>query len=546
MKLPQRALEYGQAPSGRLEPRDYFVPAPASVDSIAVYGPFLQFASHITSFFQDGNGPNTMAASRTASRAILPLRNALNASRSTGRAAVAAVVSSRSITTNSTRPQHGEVKAKTFFNSSFVQQRRAESSSALPAPPMHTEANPGRTALYDLHLDHGAKMVPFGGYSMPVQYSDLSVGESHAWTREKASLFDVGHMVQYHVEGPGAEAFLETLTPAGLKELPVGQSTLSTLLLPKTGGIGDDCIITRLEGGPKHLFYMVTNAGCREKDYKYLSEAIANWDNTVNPVVSLRHLEADKQPYGLIALQGPLSSEILQSALAPNCKVDLSKWYFGNLKYITVDLPSGESLPIVASRGGYTGEDGFELSINPSQTVEVTKFLLEVGTPDRLRFAGLGARDSLRLEAGMCLYGHDLDDTTTPVEAALGWIIPKSRRSGDRANFNGAETIVPQALPKKEGGVGVTRRRVGFIVEGAPAREGAEVMDKDGQVIGRITSGCPSPTLKKNIAMGYIKDGQHKAGTEVQVKVRGKARKAVVSKMPFVPAKYHKEALSPA
>lgn len=420
-----------------------------------------------------------MAASRTASRAVLPLRNALSASRNTGRAAaVAAAVSYRSITTKSTRPQHGEVKAKTFFNSSFVQQRRAESSSASPAPQMYTESSPGRTALYDLHLEHGAKMVPFGGYSMPVQYSDLSVGESHAWTREKASLFDVGHMVQYHVEGPGAEAFLESLTPSGLKELPVGQSTLSTLLLPQTGGIGDDCIITRLEAGPKHLFYMVTNAGCREKDYKYLSSAISNWDNTVNPVVSLRHLEADKQPYGLIALQGPLSGEILQSALAPNCKVDLSKWYFGNLKYITLNLPSGESLPIVASRGGYTGEDGFELSIHPSQTVEVTKFLLETGTPDRLRFAGLGARDSLRLEAGMCLYGHDLDDTTTPVEAALSWIIPKSRRSGERANFNGAETIVPQITPKKEGGVGVTRRRVGFVVEGAPAREGAEVMDK--------------------------------------------------------------------
>ena len=431
---------------------------------------------------------------------------------------------------------------------------------------MFTEENLGRTALYDLHLEHGGKMVPFGGYSMPVQYSDLSVGESHAWTREKASLFDVGHMVQYHVEGPGAEAFLESITPSGVKELKVGQSTLSTLLLPKTGGIGDDCIITRLEAGPKHLFYLVTNAGCREKDYKYLSSAVSTWDNTVNPVVSIRHLEAEKKPYGLIALQGPLSAEILQSAFAPNCKVDISKWYFGNVKYITLDLPSGESLPIVASRGGYTGEDGFELSIHPSQTVEVTRYLLEVATPEKLRFAGLGARDSLRLEAGMCLYGHDLDDTTTPVEAALSWIIPKSRRSGERANFHGAETIIPQITLKKDGGVGVTRRRVGFIVEGAPAREGAEVLDAGKvilysyytnpgancclpatqEVIGRITSGCPSPTLKKNIAMGYIKDGQHKAGTEVLVKVRGKARKASVAKMPFLPAKYVKEALSPA
>lgn len=429
---------------------------------------------------------------------------------------------------------------------------------------MFTEDNPGRTALYDLHVQHGAKMVPFGGYTMPVQYSDLSVGESHLWTREKASLFDVGHMVQYQVEGPGAEAFLESVTPSGLKELEPGQSTLSALLHPQTGGIVDDCMITRLEEGPKHLFYLVTNAGCREKDYSFLSKAIENWDSTMNPVTQLRHLQVNGQPYGLVALQGPMSNDILIECLSSACKVDLSKWYFGTQKYITLKLHSSgeESLPIVTSRGGYTGEDGFELSIHPSQTVEVTKLLLEVGGKDRLRFAGLGARDSLRLEAGMCLYGHDLDDTTTPVEGALSWIVPKSRRSGDRAGFNGAETIIPQITAKKDGGVGVSRRRIGLTVEGAPAREGAEIVDADGTVIGKITSGCPSPTLKKNIAMGYIKDGEcdsdmdyeiwmtdnvfsgmHKSGTEVQVVVRGKKRKAVVSKMPFVPSKYYKGGL---
>lgn len=383
-------------------------------------------------------------------------------------------------------------------------------------------------------------MVPFGGYSMPVQYSDLSVGESHAWTREKASLFDVGHMVQYHVEGPGAEAFLETVTPAGVKDLKPGQSGLSALLHPKTGGIVDDCMLTRLDEGPKHLFYLVTNAGCREKDYAFLSSAIENWENTVNPVVQLRHLESDGKPYGLVALQGPLSPEILQSVLADDCKVDLKSWHFGSMKYITLNLASGESLPIVASRGGYTGEDGFELSIHPSQVVEVTEHLLDTAGPDKLRFAGLGARDSLRLEAGMCLYGHDLDDTTTPVEAALSWLIPKSRRAGELASFNGAETIIPQITPVSKGGIGVSRRRIGLIVEGSPAREGAEIVDADGTVIGKITSGCPSPTLKKNIAMAYIKDGMHKAGTEVQVVVRGKKRNAVVTKMPFVPSKYFK------
>jgi aminomethyltransferase len=141
----------------------------------------------------------------------------------------------------------------------------------------------------------------------------------------------------------------------------------------------------------------------------------------------------------------------------------------------------------------------------------------------------------------MCLYGHDLNDETTPVEGALAWIIPKDRRSGERASFNGAETIIPQLTTPAKGGKGVSRRRIGLVVEGAPAREGAEILDADGNVIGNITSGCPSPTLKKNIAMGYIKEGMHKSGTEVNVKVRGKPRKAVVSKMPFVPSKYHKE-----
>ena len=479
-------------------------------------------------------------ATRGVPRLANPLRQASRTSQAI-RSSIAPVASTRQISTRSLRHPKQEVKAATFFNTSFVQQRRAQSSNATPPPKFFTEENPGKTALYDLHLQHGAKMVPFGGYSMPVTYSDLSVGESHNWTREKASIFDVGHMVQYHVEGPGAEAFLESVTPAGLNELQPGQASLSALLHP-TGGIVDDCMITRLEAGPKHLFYLVTNAGCREKDYEFLSSAIKNWDNTVNPVAHLRHLEADgAQPYGLIALQGPLAPEILQSTLASTCKVDVSKWYFGSAKYITLNLPSGESLPIVASRGGYTGEDGFELSIHPSQTVDVTNLLLKNAGPEKLRFAGLGARDSLRLEAGMCLYGHDLDDTTTPVEGGLSWIIAKSRRSGQLASFNGAETIIPQLTPVSKGGVGVSRRRVGLTVEGAPAREGAEIVDESGNSVGKITSGCPSPTMKKNIAMGYIKDGMHKSSTEVQVVVRGKKRKAVVTKMPFVPSKYYKD-----
>jgi aminomethyltransferase len=301
-------------------------------------------------------------------------------------------------------------------------------------------------------------------------------------------------------------------------------------------------MITRLEEGPKHLFYVVTNAGNRKKDHDFLSAAIEKWADTVNPAVQLQHLEADGEPFGLIALQGPLAADILSSAFASSCKVDVSNWYFGNAKYITLTLPSGESHPIVASRGGYTGEDGFELSVHPSQTVEVAEQLLKTAGKDKLRLAGLGARDSLRLEAGMCLYGHDLDDSTTPVEAGLNFIIPKNRRTANDIGFNGAETIIPQLTPPSKGGKGVSRRRVGLTVEGAPAREGAEVVSQDGKAIGKVTSGCPSPTLKKNIAMAYVEDGMHKAGTEVQVVVRGKNRKGTVTKMPFVPNKFYRGA----
>ncbi|KAF2223106.1 hypothetical protein BDZ85DRAFT_274195 [Elsinoe ampelina] len=380
-------------------------------------------------------------------------------------------------------------------------------------------------------------MVPFGGYEMPVQYSDLSVGESHKWTREKASIFDVSHMVQYHVEGPGVTEFLESFTPSSLSTLPPHQSTLSALLHPKTGGIVDDTVVTRLT---PEKFYVVTNAGCREKDWAFLSSALSSWNSSGKPSVTITPLKDQ----GLVALQGPLSASILSSILADPSSLDLQSFYFGASHYITVNLPSGPSEPLLASRGGYTGEDGFEISIPPHQTEEFTSLLLSKAGPDKIRLAGLGARDSLRLEAGMCLYGHDLDDTTTPVEAGLSWIIGKSRR--EQANFNGAETIIPQLTPASKGGAGVERRRVGLIVEGAPAREGAEIVNADGTKIGTITSGCPSPSLGKNIAMGYIKNGLHKAGTEVGVKVRGKVRKAVVSKMPFLPSKYWKGGASPA
>lgn len=380
-------------------------------------------------------------------------------------------------------------------------------------------------------------MVPFGGYSMPVQYSDLSIGDSHLWTREKASIFDVSHMVQHHLTGPGAQGFLQKLTPSGLASLPNHQSTLSCFLHPITGGIVDDTVITRL--GPE-AFYVVTNAGCRQKDLAYMAENIEDWRGDSNERVEWKVLEGQ----GLVAIQGPLAVEVLETLLVDPEGVKLQDIYFGQSRYLKLRLSSGaESSPILVSRGGYTGEDGFEISIVGSETEQVVETLLKAGGSEKLRLAGLGARDSLRLEAGMCLYGHDLDDTTTPVEGGLSWVIDKDRRT--EGAFNGSEVILRQLKTKKEGGTGVTRRRVGLVVDGAPAREGADIVDSEGKSIGKITSGCPSPTLKKNIAMGYVKTGHNKAGTEVGVVVRGKQRKAVVTKMPFVPSKYWKGGSTP-
>ncbi|EGR47733.1 uncharacterized protein TRIREDRAFT_78864 [Trichoderma reesei QM6a] len=389
-----------------------------------------------------------------------------------------------------------------------------------------------KTPLYDFHVANGAKMVPFAGYHMPVQYSSLSLADSHHFTRKHASLFDVSHMVQHIFKGPAAAAFLEKVTPSSWSSVAPMSGKLTTFLWPGTGGIVDDTIVTRIG---EDEYYVVTNGACLDKDTKYIDEELGKFGGDVQ----WTRLDGS----GLVALQGPQSAEILSEVLATD--VNLKEFYFGNTVQAQLKLADGSTThPVLISRGGYTGEDGFEISFNgklypaAESTVKAVESLVKAAGPERLQMAGLGARDSLRLEAGMCLYGHDLDDTTTPVEAGLSWIIPPERRKA--GGFHGAEVILPQLTPKSKGGAGVERRRVGFVVQGAPAREGAEIQSKDGDKIGVITSGVPSPTLGKNIAMGYIKDGLHKAGTEVDVVVRGRKRPAVVTKMPFTPAKYWK------
>ncbi|KAI7849510.1 glycine cleavage system T protein [Circinella umbellata] len=369
-----------------------------------------------------------------------------------------------------------------------------------------------KTALYDYHVQHGGKMVPFAGYAMPVQYKNMGMLASHLHTREKASIFDVSHMLQTRVVGKDRKKFFETITVADLHQMPVGQGSL-TVFTNEQGGIIDDTIVMQQDD----CLYVVSNAACADKDLAHIRKHLADFQNKGGDV-DLQIIN----DHSLIAIQGPSAATALEKLVGK----DLNDFGFMHGRFMDV-----AGIPCHIARSGYTGEDGFELSVPTPEILGITEKLM--AHPD-VELAGLGARDSLRLEAGLCLYGNELDDTTTPVEAGLTWTIPKSRR--ETGGFLGDSIILNQIKDKKS----IQRRRVGLIVQGAPARGGAEILDGEGQVIGQITSGCPSPVLKKNIAMGYVKSGFHKKGTELSVKVRNKVQNAVITKMPFVEAHYHK------
>ncbi|CAG8499811.1 19735_t:CDS:2, partial [Racocetra persica] len=277
------------------------------------------------------------------------------------------------------------------------------------------------------------------------------------------------------------------------------------------GGIIDDTVICK---HADHL-YIVSNAACADKDLNHIRTKMGEFQKK-GGLVDLKVID-DR---ALLALQGPLAAEILQKL----CDKDLTDFKFMTSRFLHI-----KTIESHVSRSGYTGEDGFEISVPVLSSQRLAKLIL--GYPS-VHFAGLGARDSLRLEAGLCLYGHDLDDSTTPVEAGLAWTIGKRRRV--EGGFLGADRILAQLKD------GVTRRRVGLIVEGAPARENSEIYNSSDELIGKLTSGGPSPTLNKNIAMAYVKSGYHKSGTLLKVKVRNKLQDAKVVKMPFVPSKYHK------
>ncbi|KAJ1661136.1 hypothetical protein IWQ61_000006 [Dispira simplex] len=386
-----------------------------------------------------------------------------------------------------------------------------------------------QTPLYDFHVSHGGRMVPYAGYSMPVQYEGLGILASHQHTRQAASLFDVSHMLQVRFTGKDRVRFLESLVVADLENLAAGQMTLSVLTSDQ-GGIIDDTVITNQprwfesEEGDGAL-YMVLNAGCASKDFAHLQKHLQLAQQQQGWEVKLELLT----DYALLALQGPQAAWVMQS-LVNESEVDA----IGQLKFMhsrMVTLKDGSEVHL--ARCGYTGEDGFEISVPTARAVPLAQRLLE---DEAVKLAGLGARDSLRLEAGLCLYGHELSEDITPVEAGLTWIIGKRRRqSVKEAGFPGAQTILEQIK------TGPPHRRVGITFKGAPARENSVLYDENENEIGKVTSGIPSPTTPgHNIAMGYVLNGYHKKGTSLLVGVRRKKYPAQVVKLPFVPANYFK------
>ncbi|MEI8147124.1 MAG: glycine cleavage system aminomethyltransferase GcvT [Alphaproteobacteria bacterium] len=368
-----------------------------------------------------------------------------------------------------------------------------------------------KTPLHARHVALGAKMVPFAGYDMPVQYP-TGVMSEHLWTRSSAGLFDVSHMGQcFLIPADGvfetAAKVLEALVPADILSLKPGQQRYSQFTNAE-GGILDDLMITRLGlEGHQHWLYLVVNAACKDEDYAHLKAHL--------PAGITLKIASE---LALVALQGPRAVEVVAS-LTPA---------LANLTFMTsTDVMIG-GVWCHVSRTGYTGEDGVEISVKEADVGALVDLLL---ADERVKPIGLGARDSLRLEAGLCLYGHDIDTTTSPVEAGLVWSIQKRRRL--EGGFLGAERI------QKELTGGATRRRVGILPEGrAPAREGTVVKALDGTPIGTVTSGGFGPTVSGPVSMGYVTSRFSEPGTPVLLDVRGKDLPAKVVTMPFAPHRY--------
>ncbi|MBN8808550.1 MAG: glycine cleavage system aminomethyltransferase GcvT [Sphingomonas sp.] len=354
------------------------------------------------------------------------------------------------------------------------------------------------------HRARGGRMVPFAGYHMPVQYEGIMA--EHLWVRESAGLFDVSHMGQLLLSGDGLDEALEALIPADVKGVQLGQQKYS-LLLAENGGILDDLMFTRWPGG----IYMVVNGAVKYDDLAHLRENLPD-------AVTINHLD-DR---ALLALQGPKAFDVLK-------RHTTGEWPLDALVFMKGGRFEIAGVDAYISRSGYTGEDGFEISIPADQAETIADLLC---AEPEVKPIGLGARDSLRLEADLPLYGHDLDPETTPIMAALGFAVASKRRR-EEANFPGAERIL---MEREQGPVA---RRVGLIVEGRqPVREGAAVLDAEGSEVGKVTSGGFAPTLGQPIAMAYVPLALAEIGTRIQLTQRGKVHEATVAAMPFVPHRY--------
>ena len=362
------------------------------------------------------------------------------------------------------------------------------------------EAAPQALPLDAWHRAAGARMVAFAGYEMPIQYDGIIA--EHLWTRESAGLFDVSHMGQLLVSGEGAAAALETLLPGDIAGLAENRMRYS-LLLAENGGILDDLMVTHRADG----FYVVVNGATKADDIAHIHEHLPE-------DVTLNHMDDQ----ALLALQGPKAVDAL-ARLVPGVE---------GLVFMTAGAFDWNGVPLWVSRSGYTGEDGFEISV-PAENVEALADAL-IGEPE-VKPIGLGARDSLRLEAGLPLYGHDLDPETTPVQADLGFALSKRRR--EAGDFMGAARI----MAEREAGAIV--KRVGLMVAGRqPVREGAAVLDDQGSEVGRVTSGGFAPSVGAPIAMAYVPTALAVPGTTIQLAQRGKVHQATVTAMPFIPHRY--------
>ncbi len=364
-----------------------------------------------------------------------------------------------------------------------------------------------KTPLHALHLELGARMVPFAGYSMPVQYPAGLMAE-HRHTREAAGLFDVSHMGQLRLAGAGAAAALESVIPMDVIDLPVGKQRYG-LLLTDEGTIIDDLMFFNRGDD----LFIIVNGACKVGDIAHIRQQIGS-----------RCQVLPMPERALLALQGPQAAAAL-AQLVPG--VD-------KLVFMTGGAFNWNGTELFITRSGYTGEDGFEISVHESQADPLARALL---AQPQVKPIGLGARNSLRLEAGLCLYGNDIDTTTTPAQAALGWAIQKVRRKGGsrEGGFPGAA----QVLGELDGTVPLQRKRVGLIaLDRVPVREHTELCDTSGQPIGMVTSGLLGPTIDKPVAMGYVPPQWAALGTRINAMVRGKAVAMQVAATPFVPSRY--------